>query len=210
MTTTWHPWQRLHLVRPRSFTPRLNPLQAIAPALGVVTILAGLVAIGHSGFHAEHVYDPHDALAGLHYTPLFAACTMGFGVAMLLGAELVRLGRSRIRLFGDIALGLGTVVLTAASSAAIGFGSVVVADLWPGQLQHALNVDHAGGVISIIAGAVGLLAAITAPLTVRRQPAPSLAAATPDDPTTPTRTRPAPDATSEREHREEHEEKEAS
>lgn len=204
MTTTWHPWQRLHLVRPRSFTPRLNPLQVIAPALGVLAILAGLIAIGHSGFHAEHVYEPHDALAGLHYTPLLAACTMGFGLAMLVGAELVRLGRSRIRVFGGLALGLGTVVFTAASSAALGFGSVVLADLWPRQLQHALNVDHAGGVIAIVAGSVGLLAAVTAPLTVRREPAPSLAAATPDDPMTPTRARPATDAT------EEHEEQEAS
>jgi len=116
MTTTWHPWQRLHLVRPRTFNLRLNPLQALAPALGVVSLLAGLIAIGHSGFHAERVYDPHDALAGVHYTPLLAACVMGFGLFMLVGAELVRLGRSRIHVFGDIALGLGTVVLTCAST----------------------------------------------------------------------------------------------
>jgi len=199
MTTTWHPWQRLHLVRPRTFNLRLNPLQALAPALGVVSLLAGLIAIGHSGFHAERVYDPHDALAGVHYTPLLAACVMGFGLFMLVGAELVRLGRSRIHVFGDIALGLGTVVLTCASTAALGFGSVVLADLWPRQLQHTLNVDHAGGVIAIIAGAIAFLAAVTAPLTVRRQPAAALATAKPDDPTTPTRTRARTDPTAESE-----------
>jgi hypothetical protein len=182
MTTTWHPWQRLHLARARPLTARINPLQAIAPALGVLTMLAGLVAIGHSGFHAEHVYDPHDALAGLHYTPLFAACSMGFGVAMLAGAEFVRLGRSRIRVVGDVALGVGTALLTLASSAAIGFGAVVLADLWPGQLHHALNVDHTGGVIAVIVGAAGLFAAVTAPLTARRAPAAALAPATVSDP----------------------------
>ncbi|HEV2310776.1 MAG TPA: hypothetical protein VGU73_09640, partial [Acidimicrobiia bacterium] len=61
------------------------------------------------------------------------------------------------------------------------------ADLWPRQLQHALNVDHAGGVIAIVAGAIAFLAAVTAPLAVRRQPEARLAAARPDDPTTPTR-----------------------
>jgi len=182
MTTTWHPWQRLHLVRPRPMTPRINPLQTIAPALGVLTVLAGLVAIGHSGFHAEHVSDPHDALAGLHYTPLFAACSMGFGLAMFAGAELVRLGRSRIRVVGDVALGLGTALLTLASSAAIGFGAVVLADLWPGQLHRALNVDHTGGLIAVIVGVAGLFAAVTAPLTARRAPATALAPATISDP----------------------------
>ena len=165
----------------------------------MVSLLAGLIAIGHSGFHAERVYDPHDALAGVHYTPLLAACVMGFGLFMLVGAELVRLGRSRIHVFGDIALGLGTVVLTCASTAALGFGSVVLADLWPRQLQHTLNVDHAGGVIAIIAGAIAFLAAVTAPLTVRRQPAAALATAKPDDPTTPTRTRARTDPTAESE-----------
>ena len=182
MTTTWHPLERLRPVREQSLAPRFNPLQAIAPALGVLALLGGLIAIGHSGFHAEHVFEPHDALAGLHYTPLLAACAMGFGVAMLLGAELVHFGRSRIRVFGDVALGLGIVVLTAASSAAIGLGAVVLADLWPRQLEHALNIDQSGGVIAVILGSAGLLAAVTAPLTARRATAPSLAPTSEGDP----------------------------
>ena len=64
MTTTWHPLERLRPVREQSLAPRFNPLQAIAPALGVLALLGGLIAIGHSGFHAEHVFEPHDALAG--------------------------------------------------------------------------------------------------------------------------------------------------
>jgi hypothetical protein len=193
-TTTWHPLQRLHLEHPRRLTARLHPLQAIAPALGAVTILAGFIAIGHSGFHAEHVYDPHDALAGVHYTPLLAACLIGFGVAMLAGAELVRLGRSRVPVLGDLALGFGTVVLTAASGAAIGFGAVVLADLWPRQLQHALNVDHTGGVLAVIVGATGLLTAITSPLAARRQPA-AVEPAAPSSPPAPQTSPPAPKAT---------------
>ena len=199
MTTTWHPLQRrLHLEHPRRLTARLHPLQAIAPALGAVAMLAGLIAIGHSGFHAEHVYDPHDALAGVHYTPLLAASVIGFGLAMLAGAELVRLGRSRVPVLGDLALGVGTVVLTAASGAAIGLGAVVLADVWPRQLQHALNIDHTGGVLAVIVGATGLLAAVTAPLAGRRTPtvvepaAPSSPPAPQTSPPAPTTSPPAP------------------
>ena len=181
MTTTWHPMERLRLVRPRVRAPRLHPFQVIAPTIGVLALLGGLVAIGHSGFHAEHVFTPHDALAGFHYTPLFAACSLGFGLAMLIGAELVRVGRSRIRALGDLALGLGTVLLTVAAGAALGLGIVVLAGGWPSQLQHWLAVDRTGGVAAVIVGSAGLVAAITAPLTARRAPATALTAATTSD-----------------------------
>jgi len=187
MTTTWHPIERLRLVHPRVRAPRLHPFQGIAPTIGVLAMLAGLVAIGHSGFHAEHIFSPHDALAGFHYTPLFAVCSMGFGLAMLLGAELVRVGGSRVRTAGDLALGLGTVLLTVGGGAALGLGIVVLAGAWPSQLQHWLAVDRTGGVLTVIVGSAGLVAAITAPLTVRRSPATALTAlATSDGPPAPT------------------------
>jgi hypothetical protein len=178
MTTTWHPIERLRLVRPRVRAPRLNPLQVIAPTVGGLALLGGLVAIGHSGFHAEHVVSPHDALAGIHYTPLLAACALGFGLSMLVGAELVRFGRSRIRAVGDLALGLGTVVLTVAGGAALGLGIVVLAGAWPSQLLHWLNIDRTGGVTAVVVGSAGLVAAITAPLIARRTPAEALAPTT--------------------------------
>jgi formate hydrogenlyase subunit 3/multisubunit Na+/H+ antiporter MnhD subunit len=94
---------------------------------------------------------------------------------MLVGAVLVRVARSRVQLISGLALGLGTVVLTVGGAAALGLGVVVLADVWPSQLHHWLNVDHGGGVVAVVAGSAGIAAAITAPLTLRRTAASTLA-----------------------------------
>lgn len=54
-----------------------SPAQLIAFAIGFMFMVWGLVNIGHSGFHPERVFQPHDALAGTHYTPFLAALEVG-------------------------------------------------------------------------------------------------------------------------------------
>jgi hypothetical protein len=147
--------------------------QLIAPAVGFVLLAWGLIDIGHSGFHPERVFQPHDALAGLHYTPFLAALEVGFGLAMLLGGALLRAARTQIRTVNGLAVGLGMVIVTLAGGAALGLGIVILIDAWPTQLHHWLNADHRDGVLYLVAGAVALGAAITSPVVLAPAASPS-------------------------------------
>lgn len=140
-----------------------SPAQLIAPAIGFVFIAWGLINIGHSGFHPERVFQPHDALAGLHYTPFLASLEVGFGLAMLIGGALLRAARTQIRTVNGLAVGLGMVIVTLAGGAALGLGIVILIGAWPTQVHHWLNADHRDGVLYLIAGAVALCAAIASP-----------------------------------------------
>jgi hypothetical protein len=141
-----------------------SPAQLVAPAIGFVFLAWGLIDIGHSGFHPERVFEPHDALAGLHYTPFLASLEVGFGLAMIIGGALLRAARTQIRTVNGLAVGLGMVIVTLAGGAALGLGIVVLIDAWPTQLHHWLNADHRDGVLYLVAGAVALGAAITSPI----------------------------------------------
>jgi hypothetical protein len=147
--------------------------QLIAPAIGFVFIAWGLINIGHSGFHPERVFQPHDALAGLHYTPFLAALEVGFGLAMLIGGALLRAAHTRIRSLNGLAVGLGMVIVTLAGGAALGLGIVILIDAWPTQLHHWLNADHRDGVLYLVAGAVALTAAIASPVVLAPAESPS-------------------------------------
>jgi hypothetical protein len=140
-----------------------SPAQLIAPAIGFVFIAWGLINIGHSGFHPERVFQPHDALVGLHYTPFLASLEVGFGLAMLIGGALLRAARTQIKTLNGLAVGLGMVIVTLAAGAALGLGIVILIDAWPTQVHHWLNADHRDGVLYLVAGAVGLCAAIASP-----------------------------------------------
>jgi len=140
-----------------------SPAQLIAPAIGFVFIAWGLINIGHSGFHPERVFQPHDALVGLHYTPFLASLEVGFGLAMLIGGALLRAARTQIKTLNGLAVGLGMVIVTLAAGAALGLGIVILIDAWPTQVHHWLNADHRDGVLYFVAGAVGLCAAIASP-----------------------------------------------
>src|SRR5260370_26341059 len=130
-----------------------SPAQLIAPAIGFVFIAWGLINIGQRGFHPERVFQPHDALAGLHYTPFLAALEVGFGLAMLIGGALLRAARTQIRTVNGLAVGLGIVMVTLAGAAALGLGVVILADAWPAQIHHWLNADHRDGVLYVVAAA---------------------------------------------------------
>jgi hypothetical protein len=166
-----------------------SPAQLIAPAMGCVFVLWGLINIGHSGFHPEHVFEPHDALAGLHYTPFLASLEVGFGVAMLVGGALLRAARTQIRTLNGLAVGLGMVIVTLAGGAALGLGIVILIDAWPAQVHHWLNADHRDAVLYLVAGAVALSAAIASPFVL----APA-APARPDQPAVAPTPEPTPDA----------------
>jgi hypothetical protein len=109
------------------------------------------------------VFQPHDALAGLHYTPFLAALEVGFGLAMLIGGALLRAARTQIRTVNGLAVGLGIVMVTLAGAAALGLGIVILADAWPTEVHRWLNADHRDGVLFVAAGAVALCAAIASP-----------------------------------------------
>src|SRR5260370_40571562 len=84
-----------------------SPAQLIAPAIGFVFTAWGLINIGHSGFHPERVFQPHDVLAGLHYTPFLAALEVGFGVTLLVGGAPLRAARTQTRQVNGLAGGRG-------------------------------------------------------------------------------------------------------
>jgi hypothetical protein len=155
-----------------------SPAQLIVPAIGFVFTAWGLINLGHSGFHPERVFQPHDSLAGLHYTPLLAALEVGFGLFMLIGGGLLRAARTQIRTVNGLAIGLGIMIVTLAGAAALGLGIVVLADTWPTQLHHWLNTDHRDGVLFVVAGALALGAALTSPFILA--PAESGGAAQPE------------------------------
>ncbi len=157
-------------VRPAPTARAWSPVQLIAPAMGCLFVLWGLINIGHSGFHPEHVFEPHDVLGGLHYTPFLASLEVGFGVAMLVGGALVRAARTRIRTINGLAVGLGMVVVTLAGGAALGLGIVILIDAWPVQIHHWLNADHRDAVLYLVAGVVALTAAVSSPFVLAPAP----------------------------------------
>lgn len=162
MTTTQALTHPVEVLRPP--TARYwSPAQLIAPAVGFVFVAWGLINIGHSGFHPERVFQPHDALAGLHYTPFLASLEVGFGLAMLIGGALLRAARTQIRTLNGLAVGLGMVIVTLAAGAALGLGIVILVDAWPSQVHHWLNADHRDAVLFLGAGVVGLGAAVVSP-----------------------------------------------
>lgn len=151
-------------VLPRPRVRYWSPAQLIVPAIGFVFTAWGLISIGHSGFHPERVFQPHDALVGLHYTPFLAALEVGFGVTMLFGGALLRAARTRSRTVNGFAVGVGMVVVTLAGAAALGLGIVLLAGGWTAPLHHWLNADRRDGVFYVVAGALALGAAVTSPL----------------------------------------------
>lgn len=159
-----------------------SPAQLIAPAMGFVFTAWGLINIGHSGFHPERVFQPHDALAGLHYTPFLAALEVGFGLAMLIGGALLRAARTQIRTVNGLAVGLGIVMVTLAGAAALGLGVVILADAWPTEVHRWLNADHRDGVLFVAAGAIALCAAIASPFVMAPTASPRVAPPPSDPP----------------------------
>lgn len=131
-----------------------NPARYVAGAIGLAAIIFGAFALADTGVDPDHLRRPHESLATFHHTPLLALLEIGFGVVMLLAA------------FGTF---IGRGLMTAASVAALGFGVVIVADLWPTRLHNWLGVHDRHGWLFVIVGSIGLLAAVLLPVTRQRQ-----------------------------------------
>ena len=196
MATTEAFTQRVEVLRP-PMARYWSPAQLIAPAIGFVFVAWGLIDIGHSGFHPERVFQPHDVLAGLHYTPFLASLEVGFGLAMLIGGALLRAARTQLKTVNGLAVGLGMVIVTLAGGAALGLGIVILIDAWPSQVHHWLNADHRDGVLFLGAGVIGLSAAIASPFVLApaeaRSPLQPELAAPPEPEPTPDSPRPKPE-----------------
>jgi hypothetical protein len=129
-----------------------NPARYIAGAIGLAAIVFGAFSLAETGLDPDHLRRPHDSIAGFHHTPLLGLIEIGFGVVMLLAA------------FGTF---IGRGLMTAASVAALGFGVVIVADLWPRRLHEWFGVHDRNGWLYVVVGAIGLLAAVLLPISRR-------------------------------------------
>jgi uncharacterized membrane protein HdeD (DUF308 family) len=131
-----------------------NPARYVAGAMGLAAIIFGALALVETGFDPDHIRRPHEQVANLHHTPALALLEIGFGVVMLVAA------------FGTV---IGRAFMTVASVAALGFGAVIVAELWPTRLHNWLGVHDRNGWLFVIVGAIGLLAVVLLPAVRRRQ-----------------------------------------
>jgi hypothetical protein len=127
-------------------------------------VVWGLASLVHSGFHAEHVFEPHDRLLGFHYTPLMGAIEVGFGLVMLLAGALLRLGRGRMRTIDSLAVGFGSTMVTLASGAALALGLTVLAGGWTDELRHWLGIGRPEAWVAVTIGTVGVLLALASPI----------------------------------------------
>ena len=129
-----------------------NPARYVAGAIGLAAIIFGAVALADTGFDPDHLRRPHESIATFHHTPLLALIEIGFGVVMLLAAAGTFFGRG---------------LMGAASVAALVFGVVILADLWPTRLHNWLGVHERYGWLAVIVGGIGLAAALLLPVTRR-------------------------------------------
>ena len=134
-------------------TSTRNPARYVAAAIGIAAIVFGAYALAETGFDTGHLRRPHESVVTFHHTPLLALMEIGFGVVMLVAA------------FGTF---FGRALMTAGSVAALGFGLVIVADLWPERMHNWFGVHDRNGWLYVVAGGIGLLATVLLPVTKRR------------------------------------------
>ena len=131
-----------------------NPARYVAAAIGIAAIIFGRVRARRDRFRPRSPPASAREHATVHHTPLLALMEIGFGVTMLVAA------------FGTF---FGRMLMAAASVAALGFGLVIVADLWPERLHNWFGVHDRNGWLYVVVGGAGLLAAVVLPVTKRRR-----------------------------------------
>jgi hypothetical protein len=133
----------------REARPRIwSPAQFVALAIGVGSIVLGAVALFDTGFSTSHLYEPFERVWSFGHTPLLAISELGFGILMLLAALRPVSGRALMSLL---------------TAGALGFGIVILADVWPRRLHDWFGVEHRNGWLFVIAGGIGLAFALFAP-----------------------------------------------
>ena len=134
--------------RPRIF----STAQLVALLIGAGFIVLGAVALNRTGFSTSHLYEPVESVWTLGHTPLLAIVELGFGIAMVVAALRPLAGRALMMLL---------------SIGAIAAGVVILIDVWPGRVHHWFGVSHRNGWLYVIAGGIGVLAALFAPTITR-------------------------------------------
>jgi hypothetical protein len=126
--------------------------QLFALLIGAGFIVLGAVALNRTGFSTSHLYEPSERTWTLGHTPLLAMIELGFGIAMVVAALRPLAGRA---------------LMMVLSIGAIGAGVVILADVWPRRVHHWFGVSHRNGWLYLIAGGIGVLAALFAPTFAR-------------------------------------------
>jgi hypothetical protein len=126
--------------------------QLVALLIGAGFIVLGAVALNRTGFSTSHLYEPSERIWTFGHTPLLAIIELGFGIAMVIAALRPMAGRALMMLL---------------SIGAIGSGVVILADVWPRRVHHWFGASHRNGWLYVIAGVVGVLAALFAPTIAR-------------------------------------------
>jgi hypothetical protein len=135
-------------------TTMWSPAQLVAVVVGVAAIVFGAFAIARTGLDLGHLTSPHDSRFGFHHTPLLALTEIGFGVLLVLTAMRPIAGRALMAPLGAVALG---------------FGIIVVLDLWPHRLHDWFGVHDRNGWLFVATGAVVLGAALLLPVVASRR-----------------------------------------
>lgn len=136
------------IVRPRIW----STAQLVALLIGAGFIVLGAVALNGTGFSTSHLYEPFERVWTLGHTPLLAIIEVSFGIAMVIAALRPMAGRALMMLL---------------SIGAIGSGVVILADVWPRRVHHWFGASHRNGWLYVIAGGIGVVAAIFAPTIAR-------------------------------------------
>ncbi|HYV59122.1 MAG TPA: hypothetical protein VFA62_03550 [Acidimicrobiia bacterium] len=126
--------------------------QLVALLIGAAFIVLGAVALNRTGFSTSHLYEPFERVWNLGHTPLLAVIELGFGIAMVIAALRPMAGRALMMLL---------------SIGAIGSGVVILIDAWPGRVHHWFGASHRNGWLYVIAGGIGVAAALFAPTFTR-------------------------------------------
>lgn len=124
-----------------------SPAQLVGFVIGASAVVLGAIALTRTGFHPDRLYDHERSVLSFHHTELLALVEIGFGVVMMVAA-----------------LNPGSRgVMALLSAMLLGFGIVVVADLWQANLHHWLGVHDRNGWLFVVVGAVGLFSALFLP-----------------------------------------------
>jgi hypothetical protein len=126
---------------------------AVWLVIGAASIGWGMVALADSGINTSDLSDPHRIISGFNYTPLLSLCEIGFGALLVISAFFPAVGRF---LAGSVC------------AACCAFGAALIAAGPASGLHQDFGVGGDNGWIFVVVGAVGLLAALGSPITIKR------------------------------------------
>ncbi len=129
---------------------RLDALQLVAWAAGLILVIAGLIALARAGFDELTLIEPVVEVGGLPATPFFALLLVLTGTAILTLATGVVDDRS-LRVTGVVLGVLGVVWI-----------------IEPGAFSPYLGIGSENGGAALLLGATLVLASFIPPLAVRR------------------------------------------